>query len=289
MTERPLAGRVAIVTGASRGVGKGIAVGLGAAGATVYVTGRSMNPGDGPVVFNERLPGTVGDTAETIEQAGGKGIAVALDHRDDNAVEALFRRVDEEQGRLDILVNNAFLVPPELLSGLPFWEQPIRIWDDMTDVGVRSHFVCSVLGAQRMVRQNSGLIVNTSSPGGGRFSLTTAYGVGKAAVDRMTFDTAHELRPHNVAVVSIWLGLINPERTQVAARNVEQFDVSTAESPGFVGRGVAALAADPNVIRHSGEVIYSAELADLYGVREDEGRKPASLRPSWGDPPRYRA
>lgn len=284
-----LAGQVAVVTGASRGVGKGVAVQLGAAGATVYVTGRSARAGDGPVVFGEALPGTVGETAEAVTAAGGKGIAVPLDHRDDAAVEALFERVEREFGRLDLLVNNAFYVPEALLSGKPFWEQPLSLWDDMTDVGVRSHYVGSVFGARMMVRQRRGLIINTSSPGGGHYTMTPAYGIGKVAVDRMTFDTAHELRPYNVAVVSIWLGLISTERTQVAARNLPQFDTSTAESPAFVGKGVAALASDPGIMARSGSVLYSAELADVYGVTEADGRKPASLRASWGDPPAFRA
>lgn len=289
MTDLPLAGNVAVVTGASRGVGKGIALQLGAAGATVYVTGRSAKPGDGPLVFGQTLPGTVGETAEAISAAGGKGIPVQLDHRDDGAVEQLFERVDREFGRLDILVNNAFYVPEALLSGKPFWEQPLSLWDDMTDVGVRSHYVSSVFGARTMVRQRRGLIINTSSPGGGHYTMTPAYGVGKVAVDRITFDTAHELRPYNVAVVSIWLGLISTERTEVAARNLEQFDISTAESPAFVGKGMVALATDPNIMAKTGTVLYSAELAGEYGFAEDDGRTPPSLRLHWGDPAAFRA
>ena len=289
MTAGPLAGKIAVVTGASRGVGKGIAIEFGRAGATVYVTGRSTKAGDGPTVFNETLPGTIGETADAVSAAGGKGIAVQVDHKDDAAVEALFGRVESESGRLDVLVNNAFYVPEALLSGKPFWEQPISLWDDMIDVGLRSHYVGSMFGARMMVRQGGGLIVNTSSPGGGRYSLTPAYGIGKVGVDRMTFDTAHELRPHGVAVVSIWLGLISTERTHVAARNMEQFDISSAESTEFVGRGVAALAADSTVMQHSGSVLYSAEFAEMYGVREDDGRAPVSLRTMWGDPPRFRA
>src|SRR5438105_1884625 len=187
MSERLPAGFVAVVTGGSRGVGKGIAEELGAAGATVYVTGRSRSEGDGPVVFGSTLPGTVYATAEAITAFGGKGIAVPLDHRDDAAVEELFARVLREQGQLDLLVNNAYLVPEALFSGRPFWEMPLSVWDDMTDVGVRSHYVAAVHAARAMVRQGRGLVVNTSSPGGANFSITTAYGVGKAAVDRMAF------------------------------------------------------------------------------------------------------
>jgi NAD(P)-dependent dehydrogenase (short-subunit alcohol dehydrogenase family) len=284
-----LSGKVAVVTGASRGVGKGIALELGAAGATVYVTGRTKESGGGPVVLGSTLPGTVGDTAKEVTALGGNGLAVALDHKDDAAVEALFKRVREEQGRLDILVNNAFFVPDALLSGQPYWEMPLSLWDDMTDVGVRSSYVASVYGAQIMVPQRSGLIVNTSSPGGGHYTMTPAYGIGKVAVDRMAFDMAQELRGHNVATVSIWLGLISTERTEVAARTFEQFDISSAETPRFVGKGVAALAADPDIMSLTGRVLYSAELPDRYAFTEDGGERPPTLRSVWGDPPEFRA
>jgi NAD(P)-dependent dehydrogenase (short-subunit alcohol dehydrogenase family) len=229
----------------------------------------------------------VTQTANEVTELGGKGIGVALDHHDDAAVEALFARVKDEQGRLDILVNNAFFVPDALLLGVPFWEMPISLWDDMTAVGVRSSYVASVYAAPLMVGQRSGLIVNTSSPGGGHYTLTPTYGVGKVAVDRMAFDMAHELRQHNVAAVSIWLGLISTERTEVAAKTFEQFDISTAESPRFVGRGVAALAADPDIMSLSGEVMYSAELPERYGFTDLDGSLPPKLRSTWGDPPRF--
>ncbi|HVH18284.1 MAG TPA: SDR family NAD(P)-dependent oxidoreductase, partial [Myxococcota bacterium] len=165
-----LAGRVAIVTGASRGIGKGCALELAAAGAVVYLTGRSVREGDAA------LPGTVGATAAEIAAAGGEAIAVACDHRDDAAVEALFARVDAERGRLDVLVNNAFLIPPELTSGKKFYEVPISNWDDMIDVGTRSAYVASVFAARRMTRQGSGLIANISSSGATKYAWHVAYG-----------------------------------------------------------------------------------------------------------------
>jgi NAD(P)-dependent dehydrogenase (short-subunit alcohol dehydrogenase family) len=289
MTQQTLDETVAIVTGASRGVGKGIALELGAAGATVYVTGRSRAGDDGPLVFDERLPGSVDATAAEVTALGGRGVAVALDHRDDDAVASLFDRVVREHGRLDVLVNNAYLVPESLLSGLPFWEMPLSLWDEMTDVGVRSHYVAAVFAARQMVRQGHGLIVNTSSPGGANFSMTTAYGTGKAAVDRMTFDMAHELRTHNVAVVALWLGLVSTERTMVAARHVPAFDLDATESPRFIGRGVAALAGDETVMSLTGQVLYSAELAGRYGFTDEHGRRPASRRSQFGEPVQYRA
>ena len=289
MTDKPLDQKVAIVTGASRGVGKGIAIELGAAGATVYVTGRSRGADDGPVVFDERLPGSVDATAAEVTALGGHGVAVALDHRDDDAVAALFERVAREHGRLDVLVNNAYLVPDSLLSGLPFWEMPLNLWDEMTDVGVRSHYVSAVFAARQMTRQGHGLIINTSSPGGANFSMTTAYGAGKAAVDRMTFDMAHELRQHNVAVVALWLGLVSTERTLVAARHIPAFDLSTTETPRFIGRGVVALTADQRIMTLTGHVLYSAELPERYSFTDEHGRRPASRRGQFGDPIQYRA
>lgn len=289
MTNRRLDEQVAIVTGASRGVGKGIALELGAAGATVYVTGRSRAGDDGPLVFDEHLPGSVDATAREVSELGGHGVAVGLDHRDDDAVAALFERVVSEHGRLDLLVNNAYLVPDSLLSGLPFWEMPLSLWDEMTDVGVRSHYVAAAFAARQMVREGRGLIVNTSSPGGANFSMTTAYGAGKAAVDRMTFDMAHELRPHNVAVVALWLGLVSTERTLVAARHVPAFDINATETPRFIGRGVVALASDDEMMSLTGKVLYSAELPDRYGFTDEHGGRPASRRSQFGDPIQYRA
>ena len=197
--------RVAVVTGASRGIGRGCAVELGAAGATVYVTGRSIESQGG------KLPGSVEATAREVSAAGGRGVPAACDHRDDDAVEALFSRVQDETGRLDVLVNNAFIIPKELTSGKSFWQLPISNWDDMIDVGTRSAYVASRFAAERMVEQGSGLIANISSSGAQEYAWHVAYGVGKAALDRFTRDAAHELRPHGVAVVSLWPGLVLTE------------------------------------------------------------------------------
>jgi NAD(P)-dependent dehydrogenase (short-subunit alcohol dehydrogenase family) len=293
-----LTGKVAVVTGASRGIGKGCALELGALGATVYVTGRSTKPGAHP------LGGTVAETAEAITAAGGRGIAVVCDHRDDGQVRRLFRQVETEQGRLDVLVNNAFLIPKELTSGKPFWEVPLSNWDDMIDVGTRSAYVASHFAAKLMVPAKRGLIANISSSGAREYAWHVAYGVGKCALDRLTADCAHELRPHRAAVVSLWPGLVLTERLASAARSepkasgvnagasaarsepkasgvnaaaqaaLPKLDFSGAESQRFTGRAVAALACDADVMRWSGRAISSRELADVYGFTDVDGRLP---------------
>jgi dehydrogenase/reductase SDR family protein 1 len=266
---KPLAGHVAIVTGASRGIGKGCAVELGAAGATVYVTGRTEQEGAAP------LPGTIAATAAEVDAAGGRGIAVRCDHRDDEQVAALFARVRAETGRLDVLVNNAFLIPRELTGGKPFWESPISNWDDMIDVGTRSAYVASWFAAPLMVERKRGLIANVSSSGAIEYAWHVAYGVGKAALDRMTADTARELRPSGVAVVSLWPGLVLTERTSRARQALPTLNFAGAESQRFTGRAVVALATDPDVLARSGRAFASRDLADAYGFRDVDGGLPA--------------
>jgi NAD(P)-dependent dehydrogenase (short-subunit alcohol dehydrogenase family) len=263
-----LSDRVALVTGGSRGVGKGCALELGAAGATVYVTGRTVEEGAAA------LPGTVGATAKEVDALGGRGVAVRCDHRDDAQVEAAFARIAAEEGRLDVLVNNAFLIPRELTSGRPFWELPFSNWDDMIDVGTRSAYVASALAARLMVPRGRGLIANISSSGAAEYAWHVAYGVGKCALDRLTADTAHELRAHGVAVISLWPGLVLTERLQPLVDQDVPLDFDGAESQRFTGRAVAALAADPDVIRKTGRAFASRALADEYGFADVDGTLP---------------
>jgi NAD(P)-dependent dehydrogenase (short-subunit alcohol dehydrogenase family) len=268
VSDRPLAGRVAIVTGASRGIGKGCAIELAAAGATVYVTGRTVTEGTSP------LPGTIGATAREVDEAGGSGIAVACDHRDDAQVEALFERVQRDSGRLDVLVNNALSMPREMVNGRPFYENPLSNWDDLIDVGTRSAYAATWFAAREfMVKQGQGLIANISSSGAAKYAWNVAYGVGKAALDRITSDTAHELREAGVTVVSLWPGLVLTERT-AKVREAGGLDFSRAESQRFTGRAVAALAADPERHRHSGRALISRDLADVYGFTDVDGSLP---------------
>jgi dehydrogenase/reductase SDR family protein 1 len=268
-----LKGKVAIVTGASRGVGKGVALGLGEAGATVYVTGRTMQEG----TDIEKLGGTVFTTAGEITTAGGKGIGVACDHRDDTQTEKLFQRVTEENGRLDILVNNAWGGYEQMEQDgeftwlKPFWEQPFWRWDAMFDGGVRAAFVASALAARMMVEQQNGLIVNISFWAAQKYMSNVEYGAAKAAVDKMTADMAHEAEKSNIAVISLYPGLV---RTESVLRAAQYFDMSNSESPQFTGMVIAALANDPNLMSKTGKVWVGAALAEEYGIVDIDGKHP---------------
>ncbi len=264
----PLAGKVAVVTGASRGVGKGIALSLGEAGATVYVTGRSR-------AGSSDLGGSIDETAELVTRRGGRGVAALCDHADDDAVSALFERVKREAGQLDVLVNNAFALPEGRLFG-KFWELPIPQWDVYAGVGLRSHYVASVHAARIMVPAQKGLIANVSSFAGGTYAVSVAYGVAKAGVDRMAKDMAIELRKRGVAVVSLWPGVVKTERV-LAMGDAWPFDVSKGESAEFTGRAVVALASDPAVMEKSGKVHVVADLAETYGFTDVDGTRPRAF------------
>lgn len=275
--------RVVVVTGASRGAGKGIALALGATGATVYVTGRSQKTGDAP------LPGTVYETAAEIDRRGGKGVAVVCDHADDTQVKALFEQIAREQGHIDILVNNALYVPPELVLPGPFWEKPLSL-QEILNVGMRSSYVSSYYAAPLLLAAGAGLVVNTSSFGGRAYMHGPAYGAGKAAVDKMAHDMAVDFKPYNVAVISLWMGLLKTERTQqVFDANPELYAEmeATAETPEFSGRVIDALANDPALMERSGQVWVGAELGEEYGVLDINGKQPPSHRPMLGDTPTF--
>jgi NAD(P)-dependent dehydrogenase (short-subunit alcohol dehydrogenase family) len=275
--------RIVVVTGASRGAGKGIALALGAKGATVYVTGRTRNEGDAP------LPGTVQATAEAVTAAGGNGIGVYCDHADDTEVGRLFEQVRDEQGRLDILVNNATSLHDALTDTGPFWEKPLAI-TDLWEVGMRSHYTAAWHAAPLLLANGEGLIVNTSSFGGRIYMHGPAYGAGKAAVDKMSHDMSIDFRPHKVAVVSIWMGLLLTERTQrVFDEEPQKYAdlAATAETPEFTGRVIDALASDPQLMDKSGKVLIGAELGEEYGLTDTNGNIPISHRAFFGDPSTY--
>lgn len=273
---KSLAGKVALVTGASRGVGKGIALGLGEAGATVYITGRTEQEGKAAV----DLPGTIHQTAAEIAKLDGRGIAVRCDHTKDEDVKEVFRRLEVEQDRLDILVNNVwggyefYNDGTEYLNEQVFWTAPISRWDKSFQAGVRAHYVASCFAAPMMVEQHSGLIINISFFAAQRNDRGVAYGVAKAADDRMASCMAHELREYNVTVVSLYPGLVRTESVMKAA---DYFDLSNSESPQFIGRVVAAIATDPDLIHKSGQILVAATVAQEYGIKDIDGKQPRPL------------
>lgn len=254
-----LDGKVALVTGASRGVGKGVALELIEAGATVYITGRSV---------------------EDMKYVEGSAVALGCDHRDDRQVESVFHRIAHDEGRLDLLVNNVWggyenmVESGEFTWSRPFWQQPLWRWDAMFQAGVRAHYAASQMAASIMVRQRSGLIVNISFWAAQKYLGNVAYGVSKAATDKMTSDMARELREHNTAVVSLYPGLVRTEKVMEAAA---WLDLSNSESPQFIGRAVAHLAADPLLMEKSGRVLVAAGLAQEYGFTDIDGKRPRPL------------
>ena len=267
-----MSSQVAIVTGASRGIGRGIAVGLGEAGWTVYVTGRTVRDGE-----SDR-PGSISKTAEQVTRAGGRGVPVRCDHRVDSETEAVFRRVEEDLGTLDLLVNNATAYSTDLgpREDAMFWDLPIDEWDQMHAVGLRSYYVASGCAARMMLPRRRGLIVNISSVGAVKYTGNVSYNVVKAAVDMLTLSTAAELRTHDVSVVSFWPRLT---RTEALIAHPDQFsDAGRAWSAEFNGRCVAALANDPRIVEKSGHALDLAEVAVEYGLADSDGRVP-ELRP----------
>ena len=271
-----LNGKVAVVTGGSRGVGKGIALGLGEAGATVYVTGRTVKE----KADTGKLGGTVFSTAEAVTELGGKGIAIPCDHRDDSQVESVFQKITKESRKIDLLVNNAWAGYENMREGSrftyfkPFWEQPFWRWDAMFHSGVRAAYTSSALAARLMTKKKRGLIVNISFWSAQVYMSNTQYGVSKAAVDKMSAYMAHELKKFNVAVVSLYPGLV---RTESVMKNARHFDMSNSESPQFIGRVIAALAADPDIMKKSGKVLVAAQEALEYGIQDIDGRQPRPL------------
>lgn len=278
---------IAVVTGASRGAGRGCAIELGAAGATVYVTGRSRRdqpaPGYGQIQALSKLaqvPGSIDETAEEVTRAGGSGIAVACDHTDEEQVRALFERVQQERGRLDLLVNNAW-GGHETFDGVfqaPFWERPMVHWEAMFGRGVRNHLLSSRLAAPMLVRQGRGLIVTTTFWDRDRFMHGNLfYDLAKASMTRLAFGMAQELRPHGVASVAVSPGWMRTEFVLAGHQTDEAHwherpALARTESPRYLGRAVVALAGDPQVLERSGQVLRVGDLARHYGFTDIDGR-----------------
>ncbi|RST46065.1 SDR family NAD(P)-dependent oxidoreductase [Variovorax sp. DXTD-1] len=290
--KKPLKGRVAVVTGASRGAGRGTALELGAAGATVYVTGRSTRaqPAEsyGRILALselEALPGSIDDTADELTRMGGHGIAVRCDHTQEEDVAALFARVQREQGRLDVLVNNAW-GGHETFGGVfeaPFWEHPLSNWDSMFDRGVRNHLLASRFAAPLMVAQKSGLIAITSFWDRDKYLRGNLfYDLAKSAMNRLAFGMAEELRPHGVASLALSPGWMRTEFVLAGHKTDEAHwherpALARTESPRYLGRAIAALAADAGVMQKNGGVHRVADLAREYGFTDINGRQPEAF------------
>ncbi|WGT66093.1 SDR family NAD(P)-dependent oxidoreductase [Variovorax paradoxus] len=290
--KKPLKGRVAVVTGASRGAGRGIALELGAAGATVYVTGRSTRarPAEsyGRILALselEALPGSIDDTADELTRMGGHGIAVRCDHTQEDDVASLFARVQREQGRLDVLVNNAW-GGHETFDGVfeaPFWEHPLSNWDSMFDRGVRNHLLASRFAAPLMVAQKSGLIAITSFWDRDKYMRGNLfYDLAKSAMNRLAFGMAEELRPHGVASLALSPGWMRTEFVLAGHKTDEAHwrerpALARTESPRYLGRAIAALAGDARVMQKSGGVHRVADLAREYGFTDIDGRQPEAF------------
>ena len=284
----PLAGKVAVVTGASRGAGRGIAVELGAAGATVYVTGRSTR--ESPATSyagllaqagRTDLPGNIDQTAEEVTSAGGRGIPVRCDHTDEAQVRELIARVTRDQDRLDLLVNNAWgaheTFTPQSLNA-PFWEQSLDSWDSMFQRGVRNHLLSCRAAALLFVKQKRGLIVTTTFWDQDRYLKGNLfYDLAKAAMNRLAFGVAEELRPHGVASLAVSPGWMRTEFVMMGHQTDEEHwrerpALARTESPRYLGRAVAALAADPKVFDKTGRVLLVGDLAKQYGFTDIDGR-----------------
>jgi dehydrogenase/reductase SDR family member 1 len=254
-----LKGRVAVVTGGTKGVGRGVARELAQCGARVYVTGR-----------------TAPDSLESDPDIRG----IRCDHREDAQVEATFDQIIRDAGFVDILVNNVWGGYERMVEGgeftwpKPFWEQPLWRWDAMFSAGVRAHYHATQLAAPGMIARRRGLIVNVSHWAAQKRIGNVAYGVSKAATDKLTADMAIELQPHGVTIVSIYPGMV---RTEKVMESAAWLDLSNSESPEFIGRAVATLAADPDVLRHTGNVLVAAAIAKEYGFTDIDGTRPRAL------------
>ncbi|MBW4698974.1 MAG: SDR family NAD(P)-dependent oxidoreductase [Aphanocapsa lilacina HA4352-LM1] len=267
-----LSGRVAVVTGASRGAGRGIALALGDAGATVYVTGRTVRGGPPPA---HGAPGTIEDTAEGVTARGGRGVAVRCDHTDDAQSASLFEQVAREQGRLDLLVNNAWGGNEGSIAQVPFWEEPLANWEHMFTAGVRAHLAASRFAVPVMLKAGRGLIVCTSFSDAGRFIGNLYYDLAKASINRLAFALTCQLRPYGIAAVALSPGFM---RTELVMMHPDPQAGEPGESTEYIGRAVVALAADPDILQHSGRVLVVGELARRYGFYDIDGSQPPPFR-----------
>lgn len=275
-----LAGKICLVTGASRGIGRGIALALGEQGATVYITGRTLDP-------DSKQQGSLKVTADEITARGGTAIPIQCDHEVDAQIDQLFSTIKDQQGRLDLLVNNAFkgVVGIGGNVNVPFWQQDISTFDDPIKVGLRCHYVAIQMAAVMMIPNKEGLIVNISSPGAIFDFFTVGYGVGKAGLNKMSAMCGKELAKHNVAVVSLMPGLAKTEHMENFAANSAQrserhknLDLSQGETVEYSGRAIVGMMKDKAVIKKTGKTVTTTDLGREYGFTDVDGRVLPSMR-----------
>jgi dehydrogenase/reductase SDR family protein 1 len=259
-----LKGKIAVVTGASRGVGKGIARALGEQGCTVYITGRTSGTGDR----------TIEETARLVDEAGGEGRPIQCDHGDDAQIAHVFEEVAKQSSKLDILVNNVYKVPDPPAWGGGFWDHAIQIWDDQVGIGLRAHYVASWHASSLLFEAGPGAaILNVSSPGGQTYHFSSSYGAGKAGLDRLTKDMAHELQPKGIAAVVLYPGAVSTEFIQDSAKQTGM-DLSKTQTPFFVGRTAAALLAAEDLMARSGSIQWVEDLAEEFDLFDENGNRP---------------
>lgn len=251
---------VALVTGASRGVGRGVAIGLNEAGFKVFATGRSIK---------------IAELPESVAR-------IRCDHLRDEETAEVFAQIAQETNSLDVLVNSAWGGYERMVENgvftwqLPFWDQPVHRWTSMMDAGVRSAFMTTAPAVKMMLPHSNGLIVNISFWAAQKYLGNVIYGIAKAATDKMTADMAHELRPHGITADSLYPGLVRTEAVLDAAKH-GWLDLSNSESPEFIGRVIAALAHDRNVFERTGKVLVAATIASEYGLKDVDGKRPVPL------------
>lgn len=273
---KSLANKIALVTGGSRGLGKGIALSLAKHGATVYITGRTTHNENNA----NALPGTIFETQNQIISAGGKCIAIKCDHTKDQEVVRVFNKIFADHNQLDILVNNAWGGYEHYSDGTAhwleegFWTSPIARWDKMFSSGVRAAYFASSQAVPKMIEKQSGIIINLSFWASKRNDQGVAYCASKAATDKITEAMAHELHQYNIPVICLYPGLV---RTEAVLKNKAFFDLSNSESPAFAGEVIVKLVTDPDVMIKSGKILIAASEALSYGIKDIDGSQPRPL------------
>ena len=260
-----LKGQIAVVTGSSRGIGKGIALALAEQGCTVYATGRTIGDGDR----------TIDTTARQVTEAGGEGHAIRCDHGDDDDIARLFEQIGQEAGRIDILVNNVYKIPSPPAWGGGYWDHPISIWDDQVGIGLRAHYVASWHAARLMFESDNARMLNVSSPGGQSYHFSSSYGAGKAGLDRLTADMAVELEPKGIPACVLYPGSVSTEFIQDAAEE-QGMDLSQSQTPLLVGRAATSLLMSDDMMPRTGSIQWVEDLITEFDLFDENGSRPTT-------------